>query len=73
MILKMCLLSSSVSLDIAWVNQYACYQEPETEAAKRESAIPHFIIYTCAIPSVLKGLIVQQSRYFSYQLDWKTA
>ncbi len=28
--------------------QWAQYQDPETEAAKWNSAIIHFIIYTCA-------------------------
>lgn len=27
-------------------------EDPETEAAKRDSAITDFIIYTCAIPTV---------------------
>ena len=34
------------------VSQHAQYQDPETESDTWDSAIIHFIIYTCAFPSV---------------------
>ncbi len=34
------------------VRQHPQYQDPKTEAAKWNSAIIHFIIYTCAFPTV---------------------
>ncbi len=40
--------SVSVSHDGVTVSQHAQYQDPETEAAKWNSAIIDFIIYTCA-------------------------
>ena len=34
------------------ISLYAQYQDPESEAAKWTSASVHFIIYTCAFPTV---------------------
>ncbi len=34
------------------VSQHAQHQDPETEAAKWNSAVIHFIIYTCDFPTV---------------------
>ncbi len=45
------LFSVPVSPDSVTVSQHEQYQNPETEAAKWNSAITHFIIYTCAFPT----------------------
>ena len=52
--LTMALFCSSVpvSHDSVTVSQHTQYQDPETEAAKWNSAIVSFIIYTCAFPTV---------------------
>ncbi len=52
--LAMALLYSSVPLchDSVTVNQHAQCYDPETEAAKWNSAIIHFIIYAGAFPTV---------------------
>ncbi len=44
--------SVPVSHDNGTASQHAQYQDPETEAAKWNSAIIHFIIYTCAFLTV---------------------
>ncbi len=53
-ILTMAPFYSSVPVchDSVTVSQYARYKDPETEAAKWNSAVIHFIIYTCAYPAV---------------------
>ncbi len=45
-------LSVFISHYSVTVNQYEQYQDAETEAAKWNSAIFKFIIYTCAFPTV---------------------
>ncbi len=44
--------SVPVSHDSVTVSKHVQYQNPETEAAKWNAAIIHFIIYTCAFPTV---------------------
>ncbi len=38
-------------VSVMTVSLRAHYQDPETEAATWNSAVIHFIIYTCAIPT----------------------
>ncbi len=42
-----------VNRDSVTVSQHTQYQDPETETAKWNSAVIHFIIYTCAFPTVM--------------------
>ncbi len=51
--LQMALFYSSVpvSHDSVTVSRQAQHQDPETEAAKWNSVIINFIIYTCAFPT----------------------
>ncbi len=68
-------LSVPVSQDSVTVSQHEQYQDPETEAAKWNSAIIHFIIYTCAFPTVTvkkphrARLINQLGWYISHYFD----
>lgn len=41
-----------MSQQVMTVSQHAQHQDPETEAAKWNSAIVHFITYTCDFPAV---------------------
>ncbi len=40
------------SIQVMTASQHEQYKDPETEAAKWNSAIIHFVIYTCVFPAV---------------------